>query len=108
MVTGPGQVHMRMGVIIQSPALCTMPPVPTSVNIKSSAQEDKQSAPRLHRGGGATACTTGTTTCCAGRRRKFSPHRPSYYGRRRGKASTRAQEPGTLTIHHPSNSIEAG
>jgi len=46
---------MRKGVIIPSPASCTMPSVQTSVNIQSSAQEDKQSAPRLHRRGGATA-----------------------------------------------------
>ena len=45
----------REGNIIQSPESCTMPPVPTSFSIQSSAQEDKQNAPRQHGQGGVTA-----------------------------------------------------
>ena len=88
-----------------------MPPVPTSVNIQSSAQEGKQHAPRLRGQGGATARNVNITPLLPDAQDgegKFSPHRPSYYGRRRGKACTRAQAPGTSTVHHPSNSIEAG
>ena len=46
---------MRKGDDLGRHHSCTMPSVQTSVNIQSSAQEDKQSAPRLHRRGGATA-----------------------------------------------------
>ena len=108
---------MRKGVIIQSPALCTMPPVPTSVNIQSSAQEDKQSAPRLHRRGGATAWMVyvqpGPLPAAQDGAAQdglsfFLPPRTSYDGRRRGRRCTWALELGTPAIHHPSNSIEAG
>ena len=72
---------MRKGVIIQSPESCTMPPVPTSFSIQSSAQEDKQNAPRQHGQGGVTAQNVNIKPLLPDAHYEkgiFFPRRPSY------------------------------